>query len=422
MIIHRPRRRRIVVPSSTNQDSSANRSEPARAGGPEGPTDQWVRELKASLHEGDVSSAAIKSKMLTRMVAQSAAERPGTAGTRPPTASPARRHARRPGAAASVPRRAGVVGSTRPGQVRRTRPRLVSVGALAAVASVIGATAVIAASFHDNQPIMVNAPAGSPSPQSARTTPSSATPSPVPTPTTPTDSASTSSSSVAVLVPETALVTPSASPRPRPSNGGSPGTGGRGSDGWDGWGGQHDQASQKHAARDADLDPLPRGARLYLPGRGVTDWVVFGSARSGIISRADISFQLIDTRRLAGLGSTRGGFDTSVSWTGGTPPQRQGSRVNDRLVIPNGRSAAMTVYRGPYTGKLLVYLGGSTRISVRVSASGMQDSNYTLRLASSDSSGVITIDLGDLPDSTPATVTLTGAGDRSLSLAAAVLH
>ncbi|MDT3441816.1 MULTISPECIES: hypothetical protein [unclassified Pseudofrankia] len=420
-MIQGPRRRRIVVTPSAGAGSSANHGETAGPGGPDGPngsSDQWVRDLKASLHEGDVSSAAIKSKMLTRMGTPSSAERPGAAGAWPPTAVPGRRHARRRAAAPATARRAGGSASTRPGQSRRRRPRLVSVGALAAVASVIGATAVIATVAHDNQPITVNAPTGMPA-ELMGTTPSPATPTPVPTSAASVESAPATPPSVTDEPPDTAPVTAPASSRP--SNGGSLD---RGDNGSERPAGQSGQVSQKYAARGADADTLPREAQLVLPGRGVADWVVFGPGDGGVTSRAAISFPLIDARRLAGVGYARDGYDTRVSWSGGTPPRSHGTRVDDRLSIPNGRSAALTVYRGPYTGTLLVYLGGSTRLSVRVSAAGMLNSDYTLRLSGSNPFGVITIDLGDLPDWTPATVTVTGtSGDRSsLSLAAAVLR
>ncbi|ONH26208.1 hypothetical protein [Pseudofrankia asymbiotica] len=416
-MIHGPRRRRIVVSPAAGGGSSANHGEPARPDGPDGSSDQWVRDLKASLHEGDVSSAAIKSKMLTRMGTPSSTERPGAAGARPPMATPARRHARRRAAAPATARRAGGAASTRPGQPRRRRPRLVSVGTLAAVAGVLGATAVIAVTAYDKQPITVNAPTGAPA-DLMGTTPSPAASTPEPSSDTLVESAPATPPSTARVIPDTAPATAPATARP--SNGGGPS---RGDNGSGRSGGQNGQVSQKHAARGAGADTLPRGAQLILPGRGVADWAVFGPGDGGVTSRAAISFPLIDTRRLAGVGSARDDYDTWVSWSGGTPPRSYGNRVDDRLSIPNGRSAALTVYRGPYSGKLLVYLGGSTRFSVRVSAAGMLSSDFTLRLSGSDPSGVITVDLGDLPAWTPATVSVTGTdGGRSFSLAAAVLR
>jgi hypothetical protein len=279
------------------------------------------------------------------------------------------------------------------------------------VAGVIGATAVVVASLHDGQPAMVSAPAGSSAPRPNGTTSAAAT-APTSTSSALVDAAAASSAAVTQATPGSAQASAQTGSIPA---GGAGGSANGGTDGQ--WG----QGSQRGAARGARVDLLPRGSRLYLPTRGVVDWVVFGSGHGGVTTRAAIPYPLIDTRRIAGIGSARAGYDTTVSWSGGTPDGR-GSWDDERLVVANGRSATMSVYRGHYADKFLIYLGGASRVTVRVTADGMRDSVFTLTLAGSDPSGVVTIDLGDLPAWTPATVAVTGAGGRSLSLAAAVLR
>lgn len=485
------RRRRAVFPASASPDASLSQeaSESAGPAGPSGSTDASALAdlslptrpanptgpaspsaptvpsaaadpseaagpsvhglLRSSLQdgqqgaEGEVSSAAIKSKMLTRMGAQSSTGRPNAAGSWPPTATPERRRTRRPAGGPSAARRTGAAAVRRPCRVVRARPRLVSVGALAAMAGVIGAGAVITSTSHGGETVQVTAtgelptmrPPTTPSPTAGQASASAAAaaPSVSAPPSAPTASAATHQ--------ETTGTTATASPAPGSgngngtNNGGTGGSGrgqtdgrssnggiGRNDGGTGGQDGHRGGSSRPAAARSATVTSLSRGDQLSLPGKGTADWVVFGGGYYGILSRAAISFPLIDTGRLVGVGSGKDGFDTSVSWVGGIPPFIQASKVNNRLVIPSGRSAVLTVYRGPLTGKLLVYFGGATRLSVRVKADGLQDSSYWLRLSGSASSGFATIDLSGLPDWTPATIALAGSGDRPLSLSAAVLR
>ncbi|MBL7516157.1 hypothetical protein I6A94_41280, partial [Frankia sp. CN4] len=162
--------------------------------------------------------------------------------------------------------------------------------------------------------------------------------------------------------------------------------------------------------------------RVQLPGSGTVDWVLFGDGRDRVNARAAIRDRLIDASRLARVGDTRGGFRTTFSWTNGTPESR-GSRDDDRLVVPGRGSATLSVRRGGDASELLLYAGGTTNMMVTVSAPGHGSRTFTLWLGfGASANGVIIINLGGLPASVPATVTLTSAEARGFNLAAAVLR
>jgi hypothetical protein len=365
---------------------------------PPGP-EPLVERFDQVLGEYSVDSASLRARVLT---ATTAAQRDLAAGKR--AADTARRrprtrpHSTRP---AGGPVSARSAGAHRSGTAR---PRLVTAGALAAVVSVIGVSAGIASVVQSpSKPSRVLV---TPAPRALVTQPAAPLPAP------------------ATQAPDAPSATPSAGQSqptadPTAANGSQSlastiqqrGTG-------SGRGGQVPADNRPRAARGWGVARFRSGSELVLPGRNTTDWVVFGDGHSGVTTRSAIPFQLLDVSRIAGVGSAQRGYPTSVSWTWGTP-RPQGSHSTSRLRIPGGRSATITTYRGPHDGKLAFYVGGAGSLRVTVSAAGLQSSSFTVTLPSS--TAVVTLDLGGLPYWTPATISISGGGGSSFSLAAAVL-
>ncbi|MBL7552386.1 hypothetical protein I6A60_31665 [Frankia sp. AgB1.9] len=368
---------------------------PAKPPGPE----PVVEQFEQVLGEYSVDSASLRARVLT---ATTAAQRDLAAGKR--AVDTARRrprtrpHSTRP---AGGPVSARSTGTHRAGSAR---PRLVTAGALAAVVSVIGVSAGIASVVQSqSKPSRVLV---TPAPRALVTQPAA----PLPAPATQAPDAPSATPSAGQNQP-TADPTAANGSQSLASTSQQRGTG-------SGRGGQVPTDNRPRAARGLGVVPFRSGSELVLPDRNTTDWVVFGDGHSGVVARAAIPFQLLDVSRIAGVGSAQRGYPTSVSWTWGTP-RPQGSHSTSRLRIPGGRSATITTYRGPHDGKLAFYVGGAGSLRVTVSAAGLQSSSFTVALPSS--TAVVTLDLGGLPYWTPATISISGGGGSSFSLAAAVL-
>jgi hypothetical protein len=340
--------------------------------------------FETALADYSIDSASLRSRVLT---GTAAASREIAAGKRPP--DPARRRARtRPHSTRPGGGRPGGVPSKRSHRTGGARPRLVTVGALAAVVGVIGVSATIAG-------VMENG--AKPSVSVSPTARGPSTPSVV----SPADPATTDGTVTTASASESAL--PSST-----GTGGGPGRRG---------GAPPTQTPGTGAARAWSVDPVPSGSDLVLPDQGAADWMIFGDGYTFV--RATVPFPLIDSTRLVGVGSVQRDYSTSESWTWGSP-WLTGSHYSSRLRIPGNRTATLTSFRGPYAGKLMLYVGGTAQLRVTVAASGLQSSVFTVTPPST--TAVITIDLGGLPYWTPATISVTGADGNSFSLASAVLH
>ncbi|ADP78373.1 hypothetical protein [Pseudofrankia inefficax] len=373
---------------------------PFGADEPSGP-EPLAERFEQVLGEYSVDSASLRARVLT---ATTAAQRDLAAGKR--AADTARRRSRtRPRSTrpAAGPVSARSAGAHRAGAAR---PRLVTAGALAAVVSVIGVSAGIASVVQSqSKPSRVLV---TPAPRALVTQPAAPLPAP------------------ATQAPDAPSATPSAGQSqstadPTAANGSqSVASTSQQRGAASGRGGQvpSGQDNRPRAVRGWSVAPFRSGSELVLPDRNTTDWVVFGDGHGGVVARAAIPFQLLDVSRIAGVGSAQRGYPTSVSWTWGTP-RPQGSHSTTRLRIPGGRSATIATYRGPHDGKLAFYVGGAASLRVTVSAAGLQSSTFTVALPSS--TAVVTLDLGGLPYWTPATISISGAGGSSFSLAAAVL-
>lgn len=362
-----------------------------------------AEQFEQVLADYTVDSASLRARVLT---GTTAAQRDLAAGKR--AADAARR---RPRSRPRSTRPAKGPASGRPGGAHRAgsgRPRLVTAGALAAVVSVIGVSAGIATMVQsESKPRVLVTPAP----------PGPITTAPIaPPPAAPTSRAPDSPSAT----PSTDPSQPTSNPAPDTRSPSVPSTGSQRQGSGSGRGGQapSGQSDRPRAVRGWGVAPVRSGSDLVLPGRTTSDWVVFGEGHGGVAARAAIPFQLLDVSRIAGVGSAQRGYPTSVSWAWGTP-RPQASHSTTRLRIPGNRAATMTAYRGSHGGKLALYLGGTSSLRINVSAAGLQSSSFSVNLPSS--TAVVTLDLSGLPYWTPATISVSGGGGSSFSLAAVVL-
>ncbi|MCM3882423.1 hypothetical protein [Frankia sp. R82] len=161
--------------------------------------------------------------------------------------------------------------------------------------------------------------------------------------------------------------------------------------------------------------PFPAGSQVQLPA-DAADWVVFGDGWNGIRTRAAIPVPRIIAFATGSETQASSGF----TWFGGFP-NLVGSDERGRLSV-RGAARLTTVVLQPR--QLQIYLGASSG-SVRISISSLAGTNtFTVDLPSRQVDGsadaMITLMLPGAIGST--TVTVSGVGDGSWTLAAAVLR
>jgi hypothetical protein len=332
------------------------------------------QQLKAAFDAHQVDPARLKEKVLTATWALAAGDRSADASA---AGAPSPRERRL----------AGRLASWRPTLPLPSRPRLVTVGALAAVAGVISVSASVALVGAVRGGGAASLAAGSSTGSRVLVTPPATPAVPAPTATGP---------------------APTTAPTGTDRSGDSGAVLGAG------------QVGPGYAVQAVSVAGFPAGSELVLPQLGVVDWVVFGSGHNGVAAQAPLLFPPIDTSRLGSVGSARWDSSTSVSWSYGMPPRPDGSHDSERLRIPGGRSGTLSVFRGASAGRLLLYVGGAPRLRVTVTSLGFTSSTFAVPLYSQ--AGVVSLDLSGLGFWSSATVTLTGDGDTAFTMIAAVLR
>ena len=330
--------------------------------------------LRAAFEAHQVDSPRVREKVLTATWVLASGGQPATEPT-PPTAPPRPRERRVP----------GLRTRWRPTLPTSARPRLVTIGALAAVVGVIGASVALASVGRGGSPAAVAGSSVNPGP------PGTPAPTLAAAGTTPTSSATATA--------------PAVTARPDDPTGA----------------GQPSDVGSGDAVQATQVTGFPAGGQLVLPQPGTQDWVVFGPGYDGVVARSGtLLIPKIETNQLANVGSVVRYTSTSVSWTLGMLPWAQVSGYTERLRVPGGQAATLTVLRAASTGNFSLYLGAASGLRITVTSPGLQPS--TIAVPPRSAAEVINLDLSGVSFLSSATLTLTGADGTPFTMIAAVLR